>query len=146
MLRYLCRAVDQHGAVLDILVQDRRSGTAAKRFFRRLLAGLEYKPRRTINDGLRSHGAARRELLPDVRTSRCLNNCAQNPHRPTRRRERQVQRFRAPEQVQRFLSAHGIIYGHFRPRRHLMTAGGHRRSRANALRVWRREARAQVAR
>jgi putative transposase len=44
--------VDQHGAVLDILVQDRRNGIAAKRFFKRLLAGLKYKPRRLVTDGL----------------------------------------------------------------------------------------------
>jgi len=40
VLHYLWRAVDQHGVVLDILVQDRRNATAAKRFFKRLLAGL----------------------------------------------------------------------------------------------------------
>src|SRR5215211_6161335 len=44
-LHYLWRAVDQHGVVLDILVQDRRNASAAKRFFKRLLAGLRYKPR-----------------------------------------------------------------------------------------------------
>jgi transposase-like protein len=37
---YLWRAVDQNGVVLDILVQDRRDGNAAKRFFKRLLKGL----------------------------------------------------------------------------------------------------------
>src|ERR1700750_647105 len=36
---YLWRAVDQHGVVLDILVQARRDAQAAKRFFKRLLAG-----------------------------------------------------------------------------------------------------------
>ena len=39
-LHYLWRAVDQHGNVLDILVQSRRNKQAAKRFFRKLLAGL----------------------------------------------------------------------------------------------------------
>jgi putative transposase len=34
VLHYLWRAVDQHGVVLDILVQDRRNATAAKRFFK----------------------------------------------------------------------------------------------------------------
>jgi putative transposase len=63
-LHYLWRAVDQHGVVLDILVQDRRNATAAKRFFKRLLAGLKFKPQRIITDGLRSYGAARREVLP----------------------------------------------------------------------------------
>jgi DDE domain len=38
VLHYLWRAVDQHGVVLDILVQDRRNGTAAKRFFKRVAA------------------------------------------------------------------------------------------------------------
>jgi putative transposase len=42
---YLWRAVDQHGVILDILVQDRRDGHAARRFFRRLLKGFQYVPR-----------------------------------------------------------------------------------------------------
>jgi len=97
MLHYLWRAVDQHGVVLDILVQDRRNGAAAKRFFKHLLHGLGYKPRRLVTDGLRSYGVAQRAILPDVRhrTSRYLNNRAENSHRPTRRRERQMQRFKS---------------------------------------------------
>jgi putative transposase len=58
VLHYLWRAVDQHGVVLDILLQDRRNGEAAKRFFKRLMHGLQYKPRRLITDGLRSYGVA----------------------------------------------------------------------------------------
>ena len=140
-LHYLWRAVDQHGVVLDILVQERRNGAAAKRFFRRLLAHLRYKPRRLITDGLRSYGAAARELLPELqhRTSRYLNNRAENSHRPTRRRERQMQRFKSPEQAQRILSSRGMIYGHFRPCRHLMTADRYRHARAKAFRIWRQE-------
>src|SRR5580692_6521619 len=40
---YLWRAVDQDGVVLGILVQPRRDGNAAKRFFRQLLKGLQYR-------------------------------------------------------------------------------------------------------
>jgi putative transposase len=143
---YLWRAVDQHGVVLDILVQDRRNAAAAKRFFRRLLRGLQYKPRRLITDGLRSYSVAKHEVLPEVRhrQSRYLNNRAENSHRPTRRRERQMQRFKSPAQAQRFLSAHGIIYGHFRLRRHLMPAAGYRCSRANAFRIWQQETCMQI--
>jgi putative transposase len=57
---YLWRAVDQHGVVLDILVQERRNGTAANRFFKHLLGGLGYKPRRLVTDGLRSYGVSER--------------------------------------------------------------------------------------
>ena len=56
-----------------------------------------------------------------------------------------MQRFKSPTQAQRFLSAHGMIYGHFRPRRHLMTAAGYRRARAKAFRVWRQETCAQMS-
>ena len=86
--------------MLDILVQGRRNATAAKRFFKRLLAGLKYKPTCIVTDGLRSCGAAEHEVLPDVqhRTSRYLNNRAENSHRRTRRRERQKQRIRSPRQ------------------------------------------------
>ena len=41
---YLWRAVDQNGVVLDIVVQDRRNGAAAKWFFKRLLRGLNTSP------------------------------------------------------------------------------------------------------
>ncbi|WP_158932369.1 DDE-type integrase/transposase/recombinase [Acidisphaera sp. S103] len=39
---------------LDILVQEKRDGGAAKRFFKRLLQGLQYRPKRLVTDGLRS--------------------------------------------------------------------------------------------
>jgi putative transposase len=122
-------------------------GPLQKRFFKRLLAGLRFKPRRIVTDGLRSHCAAKREVLPDVRhrTSRYLNNRAENSHRPTRRRDRQMQRFKSGEQAQRFLSSHAMIYGHFRPRRHLTTAAQYRRARDKAFRVWQEEARVRIA-
>jgi putative transposase len=147
VLHYLWRAVDRHGVVLDILVQERRDGAAAKRFFRRLLKGLQYKSKRLIADGLRSYGVAQRALLPGVkhRTSRYLNNRAENPHRPTRRRERQMQGFKPSRQAQDVLSAHAIIYGHFRPQRHRLSAGRYRRALVTALRVWRQETCAQQA-
>jgi len=63
-------------------------------------------------------GVAKRHLLADVehRQSRYLNNRAENSHRPTLRRERQMQRFKSPEQAQDFLSADAFIHGHFRAR------------------------------
>src|SRR5262245_50395794 len=49
--QYLWRAVDQHGHVLDILVQSRRNKQAAKKFFRKLRSeerrvGKEWRCRR----------------------------------------------------------------------------------------------------
>lgn len=65
-LHYLWRAVDQHGHVLDILVQSRRNAKAAKRFFHKLLKDLQYVPRVIVTDKLRSYAAAKRDILPGV--------------------------------------------------------------------------------
>jgi putative transposase len=77
---YLWRAVDQDGHVLDILVQSRRNKKAAKRFFKKLLKGLQYVPRVIITDKLKSYEAAKKELLPGVehRQHTYLNNRAEN--------------------------------------------------------------------
>ena len=94
---YLWRAVDQDGHVLDILVQNRRNTRAAKRFFRKLLRGLQYVPRVIVTDKLKSYAAAKRKVLPHVehRQSKYLNNRVEVSHQPTRRRERQMQRFKS---------------------------------------------------
>ena len=57
---HLWRAVDQDGVVRDILVQARRDSNAAKRFFKRLMTGLQYEPRVIVTDKLRSYGVAQR--------------------------------------------------------------------------------------
>jgi hypothetical protein len=99
---YLWRAVDQDSTVLDILVQSRRNAKAAKRFFKKLLKGLQYVPRVAVTDKLASYGAAKKQILPGVehRQSRYLNNRAEVSHQPTRRRERQMQRFKSARDAQ----------------------------------------------
>jgi putative transposase len=125
--------------VLDILVQSRRNTKAAKRFFKKLLKGLEYVPRVVVTDKLKSYAAAKRKILPGVehRQSRYLNNRAEVSHQPTRRRERQMQRFKSARHAQRFLSSHGQIHNLFQLRRHLLTAPEHRAARDRAFQTWR---------
>jgi putative transposase len=110
-----------------------------------LLKGLQYVPRVIVTDKLRSYGVARRQLLPRVehRQGRYLNNRAANSLRPTRRRERQMQRFKSPEHAQDFLSSHAFIHGHFHPRRHLLIANAYRVVRTEAFNIWRQETCAQ---
>ncbi len=112
---------------------------AAKRFFRKLLKGLQYVPRVLVTDQLRSHAAAKREILPGVehRQSRYLNNRAEVSHQPTRRRERQMQQFKSARHARRFLSAHSRIHNHFQLRRRHLPADQHRTARDAALRTWR---------
>src|SRR5258708_33746682 len=83
---YLWRAVDQLGNVLDILVQSRRNTHAAKKFFRKLLKGLQYVPGVLITDKLASYAAAKKKIMPDVehRQHKGLNNRGERSHQPTR--------------------------------------------------------------
>ena len=73
---YLWRAVDQDGEVIDVFLQRRRDGAAAKHFFKRLLHASGNEPRRIVTDKLRSYGVAHRELIPDTvhDTSQYANN------------------------------------------------------------------------
>ena len=73
---YLWRAADQDGEVVDVFLQARRDGKAAKRFFRRLLVRHEDEPRQIVADKLKSYGVARRELMPEAihDTSQYANN------------------------------------------------------------------------
>jgi putative transposase len=130
-LHYLWRAVDQHGNVLDVLVQSRRNKTAAKRFFRKLLMGLCYVPRVIVTDKLGSYGAANREILPGVehRQRRYLNNRCEVSHQPTRRRERHMRRFKSARHAQQFLATHTPIHNHFQLRRHRLSASEYRVAR-----------------
>ncbi|MEU0836355.1 IS6 family transposase [Streptomyces sp. NPDC005969] len=137
-LKYLWRAVDQDGNVLDILVQSRRDKAAARPFFRRLMTKTRAVPRVIVTDKLRSYGAAHREAMTSAehRSHKGLNNRAENSHQPTRQRERAMKGFRSVGGAQRFLSAFSGISPHFRPRRHLMTAPDHRLEMTVRFAIW----------
>ena len=108
--------------------QSQRNKHAAKRFFRKLLKGLQYVPRVIITDKLKRYAAAKREILPGVehRQHKGLNDRAENSHQSTRLQEKKMRRFKSARQAQRFLSAFGPIAGHFQPRRHRLRAGEYR--------------------
>ncbi len=100
-----------------------------------------------ITDKLASCPAAKEELRPGVehRRHKGLNNRAENSHQPTRRRERQMKRFKSAGQAQRFLSAHDQINSLFHLRRDHLTATEYRAARARALAAWAEVTGGQVA-
>jgi putative transposase len=112
-----------------------------------LLKGLRYAPRVLVTDKLGSYGAAKREVMPGVehRQSRYLNNRAEVSHQPTRRRERQMQRFKSARHAQRFLSSHSRIHNHFQLRRHRLSATEYRAARNRAFNTWREVVRMAAA-
>jgi putative transposase len=139
----LWRAVDDHGAELDILLQKRRDKAAAKRFFKRVLRSSPV-PRKIVTDQLRSYPAAKAEI-PElanvkhvfVKAAVRLNNRAENSHQPTRERERRMRGFRDPKRTQKFLSCFGPIRQHFALKRHLLRASLYRTQLAVRFIAWR---------
>ncbi|QFT29563.1 Transposase IS66 family protein [Labrenzia sp. THAF82] len=148
---WLWRAIDGDGDVLDILVQPHRNTKAAKRFFSGLVTQfgeprVVVTPSRDIAcamhcramDKLRSYTKPIQSLAPDAdhRAHKGLNNRIENSHRPTRKREKIMGRFKSPRQAQRFLFAHDQINTVFRPRRYTLSAASYRRARADAFGLW----------
>ena len=135
---YLWRAVDQDGEVVDVFLQARRDGRAARRFFKRLLKKHRSEPRKIVTDKLGSYGVAHRELIPDAihATSRYANNQAELSHQPTRVRERGMRRFKSMWQAQRFLDVHSAVYNLFNLGRELVSAKHYRAFRQRAFASW----------
>ena len=125
---WLWRAVDKHGVVLDILVQQRRDQHAAEAFLRRIIAATGSEPRVVITDKLLSYPPALRRVLPNVdhRRHTGLNNRVENSHPPTRQRERLIRRFKSADHAQRFLGPFGAVGDHFRVGRYTTAAAARR--------------------
>jgi len=135
---YLWRAVDQDGEVVDVYLQAKRNGAAAKRFFRRLLRSHGGEPRKIMTDKLRSYGVARRDLIPETihSTQQYENNRVEQSHEATRVRERGMRKFKSYKQAQGFLGTHAAVSSLFNLGRHLVRAQHYRNLRASAFADW----------
>jgi putative transposase len=135
---WLWRAVDQHGAVLDVLVQSRRDRHAAKRLMRKLLKKHGRAPRVLITDKLKSYAAANRDLGLNVehRQHKGLNNRAENSHQPTRVREKVMRRFKSARHLQRFTSVNDQVANLFMHCRYNANAQEKRAERTQAFEAW----------
>ncbi len=135
---YLWRAVDQDGEVVDVFLQAKRDGAAAKRFFKRLLRSHGGEPRKIVTDKLRSYGVAHRELILETihRTQQYENNRAEQSHEATRVRERGMRKFKSVGHAQRFLGTHAAVSNLFNLGRHLVRAKHYRDLRVSAFEEW----------
>jgi len=122
---WLWRAVDDSGAVLDLLLQDRRDTQAAKTFLRRLLANYDV-PEVINTDKLWSYGSAIRELPVfhsvehiQVISTACCNNLIEQSHEPTRQQEWSQIGFKNQRRAQKFLALYARVSN---PQQHTRTA------------------------
>ena len=133
-IHYLWRAVDLEGEVHETFVTKKRDRKAALRFLRKAMKRYG-RPEVIVTDRLRSYRAARKEIGNEARqaTGRWLNNRAENSHKPFRRRERAMAKFRSAKSLQKFASVHSSIHNHFNQERHLYDRQNFKLNRAAAL-------------
>jgi transposase-like protein len=74
--RYVYRAIDQFGRVIDVLVSPRRDGKAARRFFARAIDTPRVYPSEVVTDRAPTYPVVLEEMLPAAwhRTDRYANN------------------------------------------------------------------------
>jgi putative transposase len=136
--RYLWRAVDQDGYVLDEIVQIHRNTKAARRLLTRLLRKQKRPPKRIITDKLGFYAAARRLVMPNVehRSHKGLNNRAENSHVPIRKRQRVMHGFRSWPGLQRFVPIFSAVRNLFVPSCAQRSAFAVRLHRLAAMAKW----------
>jgi putative transposase len=88
-----------------------------------------------IIDKLGSYSPAKQDLIPGVehRWRTGLNNRAENSHQPTRRRERQMTRFKLARQAQRLLTIDDQLNNLFHLRRGSAIASDYRTASVQAF-------------
>jgi putative transposase len=137
-LRYLWRAVDHEGEVLEVFVTKRRDRRAALTFLKRAMKRYG-RPTAIVTDRLRSYRAAMKDI-GNPAAQECgqwLNNRVENSHQPFRRREQAMAKFRGVKTLQKFASVHASIHNHFNLDRQHIPREIFKKSRAAALNEWR---------
>ena len=136
-MRYLWRAVDHEGEVLESYVTRTRDKQAALAFMKKALK-RHGSAERITTDGLGSYRAAMRELGNEAKqdVGRHANNRVENSHLPFRRRERAMLRFRQMRSLQKFASVHANVHNHFNLERHLVDRQTFKQRRSAALAEW----------
>ena len=136
-MRYLWRAVNHEGEVLESYVPKTRDKLAALAFIKKALK-RHGSPEKITTDGLRSYGAAMDQLgnAEKREVGRHANNRVENSHLPFRRRERAMLRFRQMQTLQKFASVHAGLHNHFNQDRHLVDRKAYKERRSAALAEW----------
>jgi transposase-like protein len=108
--RYVYRAVDQHGQVIDVYVSRRRNVAAATRFFETLLAGRE-RPREVTTDLAAPLLRVVDELLPDALhdTTQYSNNRIECDHGRLKSRLRPMRGLRTDRTASTVIRGHAFV-------------------------------------
>ena len=117
--RYVYRAIDQVGQVIDVFVSVRRDATAARRFFERAIHGTKTMPMEVVTDLAPVYPATLEELLPAAwhRTDRYGNNRLEADHGRLKARLRPMRGLKQDRSARIVIAGHGFVHnlrrGHY---------------------------------
>jgi transposase-like protein len=117
--RYVYRAIDQYGQVIDVLVSTRRDAGAARRFFRRALSTLKVKPTEVVTDAAAVYPGVLDDLNPQAwhHVERYANNPIEADHSQLKHRLRPMRGLRTDQTAQAIIAGHAFMqnlrHGHY---------------------------------
>jgi transposase-like protein len=109
--RYVYRAIDQYGQVIDVLVSARRDAEAARRFFRRALSVLKVTPTEVVTDAAAVYPGVLDELIPSAwhHVEQYANNPIEADHSRLKHWLRPMLGLRTDKTAQVIITGHAFI-------------------------------------
>jgi transposase-like protein len=109
--RYVYRAIDQDGQVIDVLVSTRRDAATARRFFQRALTMLRVTPSEVVTDAAPIYPAVPEELMPSAwhHVERHANNPIEADHSQLKHRLRPMRGLRTDATAQTIVAGHAFM-------------------------------------
>jgi transposase-like protein len=109
--RYIYRAIDQFGQVIDVFVSARRDAKAARRFFERAIGTSKVIPVEVVTDQAAAYPMVVEELLPTPwhRTDRYANNRVEADHGRLKARLRPMRGLKQDRSARIVLAGHALV-------------------------------------
>jgi transposase-like protein len=109
--RYVYRAIDQFGQVIDVFVSPRRDAAAARRFFQRAIDTMRVAPVEVITDHAPVYPAVLEEFLPAAwhRTDRYANNHIEADHGRLKSRLHPMRGLKQDRSARVVIAGHGFV-------------------------------------
>ncbi len=109
--RYLFRAIDQFGQVIDVFLSPRRNTAAARRFFERAIGRTRISPVEVTTDRYRLYPRLVEELLPAAlhRTELHVNNPLETDHGRLKARLRPMRGLKRDRTARIIVAGHAFV-------------------------------------
>jgi transposase-like protein len=109
--RYVYRAIDQFGQVIDVFVSPSRDASAARRFFERAIGTTAIVPVEVVTDQAAVYPAVLDELLPAAwhRTERHANNHVEADHGRLKARLRPMRGLKQDRSARVIIAGHAFV-------------------------------------